>query len=176
MNEIDQVTIRLAKKKDRAAFKRIYDFYSPFVWKIAFRTLHGDAEAAGEAVQDTFIRVHESLPKFSGESALSTWLYRIVFNVCLTSLSKQKRSNAMQQLDENIQGATSVSDNLESKEQVEAILAGISAEERFLLTGREIMDLSYEELAVITGRNPGSLRTQLSRLKEEIRKKLKDKE
>ena len=47
MNEIDQVTIRLAKKKDRGAFKRIYDFYSPFVWKIAFRTMHGDQRGRG---------------------------------------------------------------------------------------------------------------------------------
>jgi RNA polymerase sigma factor (sigma-70 family) len=174
MNEIDQVTVRLASKKDRAAFKRIYDFYSPFVWKIAFRTLHGDAEAAGEAVQDTFIRVHESLPKFSGVSALSTWLYRIVFNVCLTSLAKQKRSNALQPLDEDIPSGVSVLDTLDSKEQVNAILAGMSEEERFLLTGREVLDLSYDELARITGRNSGSLRTQLSRLKEEIRRKFKE--
>jgi RNA polymerase sigma factor (sigma-70 family) len=174
MNEIDQVAIRLAKKKDRGAFKRVYDFYSPFVWKIAFRTLHGDREAAAEAVQDTFIRVHESLPKFSGESALSTWLYRIVFNVCLTALAKQKRSNAMQPLDENILVGQSVSDSLDSKEQVNAILASMSADERFLLTGREVLDLSYDELASITGKNAGSLRTQLSRLKEEIRKKFKE--
>jgi RNA polymerase sigma-70 factor (ECF subfamily) len=174
MNEIDQVTIRLAKKKDRGAFRRIYDFYSPFVWKIAYRTMHGDREAAGEAVQDTFIRVHESLPKFSGESTLSTWLYRIVFNVCLTALAKQKKAYSMQQLDENIAASPSISDNLDNKEQVNAILAGMSEEERFLLTGREILDLSYDELAVITGRNAGSLRTQVSRLKEEIRKKFKE--
>jgi RNA polymerase sigma-70 factor (ECF subfamily) len=174
MNEIDQVTIRLAKKKDHVAFKRIYDYYAPYIWKIAFRTMHGDADAAGEAVQDTFIRVHESLPKFSGESALSTWLYRIVFNVCLTALSKHKKAGMMQQLDENIQSVQSVLEALDSRDQVNVILAGLSADERFLLTGREIMDLSYDELAAITGKNAGSLRTQLSRLKDEIRKKYKE--
>ena len=80
----------------------------------------------------------------------------------------------MQQLDENIPASLSVLDTLDSKEQVNAILAGMSEEERFLLTGREILDLSYDELAVITGKNAGSLRTQLSRLKEEIRKKFKE--
>jgi RNA polymerase sigma-70 factor, ECF subfamily len=171
MNEIDQTTIALAKKKDRNAFKRVYDFYAPFVWKIAFRTMHGDGEAAGEAVQDTFIRVHESLSGFSGESALSTWLYRIVFNVCISMLAKQKRMNIMQELDENIPAGVSLGDTIDNKEQMRIILAGISAEERFLLTGREVLGLSYEELARITGKNPGSLRTQLSRLKDEIRKK-----
>jgi RNA polymerase sigma-70 factor (ECF subfamily) len=174
MNEIDPVTIRLAKKKDREAFRRIYDYYSPFVWKIAFRTMHGDQTATEEAVQDTFIRVYDALPKFGEESALSTWVYRIVYNVCLTALSKQKKAGSMQELDENIPGGSSVLDTLDSKEQVNAILAGMSEDERFLLTGREILELSYDELALITGRNAGSLRTQLSRLKEEIRKKFKE--
>jgi RNA polymerase sigma factor (sigma-70 family) len=174
MNEIDQVTIELAKKKDRNAFKRVYDFYSPFIWKIAFRTMHGDAEAAGEALQDTFIRVHESLQKFSGESGLSTWLYRIVFNVCLTALAKQKRTRTMQPLDENIALHGSVADTMDSKDQVRAILQSMSAEDRFLLTGREVLDLSYEELATITGMNAGALRTRLSRLKDQIRKNFKE--
>jgi len=174
MNEIDRLTIEQAKKKDRIAFKRVYDFYSPFIWKIAYRTMHGDAEAAGEAVQDTFIRVHESLHKFSGESGLSTWLYRIVFNVCLTALAKQKRTRIMQPLDENIAVKTSLAESLDSKDQVRAILASMSAEDQFLLTGREVLDLSYEELAAITGDNAGTLRTRLSRLKEQIRKNFKE--
>jgi RNA polymerase sigma-70 factor (ECF subfamily) len=174
MDEIDPVTIRLAKKKDHIAFKRVYDFYSPYIWKIAFRTMHGDKDAAVEAVQDTFIRVWESLPRFGGGSGLSTWLYRIVFNVCLTTLTKQKRTRTMQPLDENIPAGPSVSDNMDSKEQVSEILAGMSKEERFLLTGREILDLSYDELAQITGKNAGSLRTQLSRLKDEIRKNFRE--
>jgi RNA polymerase sigma-70 factor (ECF subfamily) len=174
MDEIDQVTITLAKKKDQKAFKRIYDFYAPFVWKIAYRTMHGDSEAAGDAVQDTFIRVHDSLHKFGGESGLSTWLYRIVFNVCLTALAKEKRTRAMQPLDENIPARTSIAETLDTKEQVSVILASMSAEDRFLLTGREVLDLSYEELAQIAGKNAGALRTRLSRLKDLIRKNFKE--
>jgi RNA polymerase sigma factor (sigma-70 family) len=174
MDEIDQVTITLAKKKDRKAFKRIYDFYAPFVWKIAFRTMHGESDAAQEAVQDTFIRVHESLHAFGGESGLSTWLYRIVFNVCLTALAKQKRTRTMQPLDENISARTSITEALDTKEQVSVILASMSAEDRFLLTGREVLDLSYEELAEIAGKNAGALRTRLSRLKDRIRKDFKE--
>jgi RNA polymerase sigma-70 factor (ECF subfamily) len=174
MDEIDPVTIRLAKKKDHIAFKRVYDFYAPYIWKIAFRTMHGDKDAAGEAVQDTFIRVWESLPRFGGESALSTWLYRIVFNVCLTTLTKQKRTRTMLPLDENIPARTSGAESMDTKDQVNAILATMSAEERFLLTSREIQDLSYDELAQITGKNAGSLRTQLSRLKDEIRNNFRE--
>jgi DNA-directed RNA polymerase specialized sigma24 family protein len=63
---------------------------------------------------------------------------------------------------------------MDTKDQVNAILATMSAEERFLLTSREIQDLSYDELAQITGKNAGSLRTQLSRLKDEIRNNFRE--
>ena len=61
MKELDDLTVQRAKKGDRASFKALYDYYAPFSWKIAYRTMHGDSEAAQEAVQETFIRVHNSL-------------------------------------------------------------------------------------------------------------------
>jgi DNA-directed RNA polymerase specialized sigma24 family protein len=82
----------------------------------------------------------------------------------------------MQPLDENIPARTSFAETLDIKEQVSVILASMSAEDRFLLTGREVLDLSYEELAQIAGKNAGALRTRLSRLKDQIRRNLKDDE
>jgi RNA polymerase sigma-70 factor (ECF subfamily) len=171
MEEIDDLTIQRAKRKNRAAFKSVYDFYAPFVWKIAFRTLHGNNELASEAVQDTFIRVYNSLPKFAGGAAFSTWIYRIIFNVCMTLLHKQGKADGMQQLDENTLVAVSTAGETDMQHDVQKILKNISAEDRFLLTGREMLGFSFEELADITGKNAGALRTQLFRLKEEIRKK-----
>jgi DNA-directed RNA polymerase specialized sigma24 family protein len=96
--------------------------------------------------------------------------------VCLTALAKEKRTRTMQPLDENIPARTSFAETLDIKEQVSVILASMSAEDRFLLTGREVLDLSYEELAQISGKNAGALRTRLSRLKDQIRRNLKDQE
>ncbi len=172
MNEIDDLSIAHAKK-DHRAFKRVYDFYAPYVWKIAYRTLHGNHEAAQEAMQETFIRVHNSLSKFSGQSAFSTWIYRIVFNVCLTLRTKQKKASMNEEYNDTIGIAKSQTDAVDAKEDVERILAGLNKEERFLLAGRELLDLSYAELSNITQKNEGTLRTQLSRIKEEIRRNFK---
>lgn len=171
MNELDDLTVQRARKGDRASFRVLYDYYAPFSWKIAYRTLHGDSGAAQEAVQETFIRVFNSLRKFGGGSALSTWIYRITFNACMTLLSKQSRVNEMQELDEDTGPTVSSAEGIDVKEDMQKILKSITAEERFLLTGREMLGFSFEELADITGKSAGSLRTQLFRLKEEIREK-----
>jgi RNA polymerase sigma-70 factor (ECF subfamily) len=171
MKELDDLTIQRAKKGDRASFRTLYDYYAPFSWKIAFRTMHGDSQGAAEAVQETFIRVHNALSKFSGGAAFSTWIFRITYNACMTLLSKQSRRNEMQELDEDTGLTVSTAENVDMKEDMQRILKSISPEERFLLTGREVLGFSFEELSDITGKNAGSLRTQLFRLKEQIRKR-----
>ncbi|HUI93411.1 MAG TPA: RNA polymerase sigma factor [Chitinivibrionales bacterium] len=170
MEELDDLTIQRAKRRNKAAFKSVYDFYAPFAWKIAFRTLHGNSELAEEAVQDTFIRAYNSLPKFEGGAAFSTWIYRITFNVCMTLLQKKGKADEMQDLDENTAAVSSAVET-DMQHDLQKILKSISAEDRFLLTGREMLGFSFEELADITGKTAGALRTQLFRLKEEIRRK-----
>ena len=133
--------------------------------------MHGNSELASEAVQDAFIRVFNSLPKFAGGAAFSTWIYRITFNVCMTLLQKKGKADGMQQIDENTLVSASTAKETDMQHDVQKILKSISAEDRFLLTGREMLGFSFEELADITGKNAGALRTQLFRLKEEIRKK-----
>jgi RNA polymerase sigma-70 factor (ECF subfamily) len=169
MKEIDDVTIRLAAKKNDKAFKSVYEYYAPFVWKVIYRTVAGDQNAATEIVQDTFIRIYKSLHLFSFNSGLSTWIYRIAFNTSQTYLSKQFKNNNHVLLDENIAGNSSLDTSLESKDFVNIILNSLSSEDRFLLTSREIDGISFDELAEITGKSSESLRTRLSRLKEQLR-------
>jgi DNA-directed RNA polymerase specialized sigma24 family protein len=87
--------------------------------------------------------------------------------------AQENKKNAMLPLTEDI--AEKHNGNVvDIKDLVQRILSGLSADERYLITSREVLDISYEELAKITQKNEGSLRTQLSRLKENIRKKYGD--
>jgi RNA polymerase sigma-70 factor, ECF subfamily len=170
MNEIDDLTIQQAKKRNESAFKRLYDFYSPFVWKVAYRTMHGEMQPAKDAVQDTFIKIYKSLGKFENQCAFSTWLYRITFNTCMTLYAQKNGKKTFVPLDTESVEPEYTADTFHNKRRVSSILATLSAEERFLLTSREVLDFSYEELATISGKNEGQLRTQLFRIKETIRK------
>jgi len=129
----------------------------------------GDQNVATEIVQDTFIRVYKSLHLFSFNSGLSTWIYRIAFNTSQSYLSKQYKNNNYVLLDESITGSHELDKGLETKDFVNAILKTLSPDDRFLLTSREIEGIPFEELAEITGKSSESLRTRLSRLKEQLR-------
>ena len=167
MQEIDEVTIRLAAKRDANAFRRIYDHYAEFVWKVIFRTVNGDKEAGGEIVQETFIRVYSSLRSFAFKSALSTWIYRIAFNSANTYMAKNKRMSGTVDVETLVDGRAA--HTYENQEMVRILLSTLTAEERFLLTSREVEGVPFEELALITGRRSESLRTQVSRMKENLR-------
>ena len=175
MIELDRDIIQNAVKGDRRAFRALYDFYAPFIWRVIFRSVSGDAELAAEIVQDTFIRVHRSLRKFRFDSSMSTWIYRIAYNCSMACFSRNaKVRSTFTPLNENIVSHEGAS-GYESRELVTMALEGLSADDLFLLTTREVDGLSFEELAEIMKMKPGALRTRLHRLKETIREKLNDK-
>lgn len=69
-------------------FQNIIDTFAERVFNHAYRML-GRREDAEEATQDVFLKVHKGLEGFRGESQLSTWIWRITTNVCLTRRSKR---------------------------------------------------------------------------------------
>jgi RNA polymerase sigma-70 factor (ECF subfamily) len=167
MNELDDITVRQAQSGDKKAFKVLYDWYVPFVWRIAFKMGQSE-DLAQEIVQETFIRIHASLKQFKAQSALSTWIYRIVYNAANSSLSKMTKFKIIEPY-EDIMAGSYRSDSYDDKELMDKILSTLSPQDRFLLIAREVDSLSFEELASITNESSGSLRTRLSRLKEKIR-------
>ncbi len=70
----------------------IYRKYSIPLYNLAYR-MTGSREDAGDIVQDTFIKVSQSIHSFQGQSHIYTWLYQIAKNNCLQFLAKKKRSS-----------------------------------------------------------------------------------
>jgi len=172
VNEIDDITLERAARGDKAAFNRLYAHYSPFVWRLCWRSSNGDRGCAGELAQNTFVKAHRYLRGFEKGSALSTWLYKIAYSCINEHFAKAARHNSRYAaFDEEYMGATPPHTPYEEEQFVAEILKPLSETERFLLTAREVDGLSYEELALITGDAAGALRTRLSRLKSDIRKR-----
>ena len=70
-------------------FRQILETYRDKVYNQAYRML-GNREEAEEATQDIFLRIHRSLGDFRGESKLSSWIYRITANACISRLRKKQ--------------------------------------------------------------------------------------
>src|SRR5437868_14032477 len=74
--------VERCRSGDEHAFQELVDRYKDLVFALIARTVM-DRSRAEDLAQDVFLRIHRGLPYFRGEARLSTWIYRIVANVCL---------------------------------------------------------------------------------------------
>jgi RNA polymerase sigma-70 factor (ECF subfamily) len=85
----ERTLIRAAQRGDADAFEQLVRAYDQNVLRMALNLLHSP-EDARDVYQEAFLRVYRNLPKFRFDCSFSTWLYRIVANLCLDQLRKRK--------------------------------------------------------------------------------------
>ena len=86
--------VRQAQNGDRAAFETLVHRYDRQVLRLALQLVRS-AEEARDLYQEAFLKVYRSLPRFQFQSQFSTWLYRVVTNVCLDHLRRRKITEIM---------------------------------------------------------------------------------
>ena len=90
MSEIDEISlIRRAQEGDRSAFDALVRLYDQNVLRLALQVV-GSPEEARDLYQEAFLKVYRSIGQFRSEAKFSTWIYRVVMNVCLDHLRRQK--------------------------------------------------------------------------------------
>ncbi len=185
----DAALIRAFQEGDKVAFDRLVVKHKVRLFNLCFRLL-GDYEEANDSAQEAFIKVYRSLKNFRFESAFSTWLYRIAVNTCKNKLKSSafRQKMKMVPLDNPIpanlnsprrelqdEGPSPVM-ALERKERMKVIQEAINAlpaEQKEVVTLRDIQGFSYEEVAEITGLNVGTVKSRLARARLDLRKKLR---
>ena len=160
---------------DERAFEELVDRFKDLVFGLIARTVQ-DRSRAEDLAQDVFLRIHRGLPYFRGEARLSTWIYRIVANVCAQD---QARREAMVSLDDDrVSGRSmpSVSDrrfsDLELKDRLEKAIVRLPANYRLLIAAHYLDGARYEELAEALQLPLGTVKTQLYRAKQQLRRML----
>lgn len=91
----DVILVRRAQAGDRAAFDALVRLYDRDVLRLALR-MTGSAEEAADLYQEAFLKVYRSLANFRFNSSFSTWLHRVVVNLCLDYLRKRGRRKELQ--------------------------------------------------------------------------------
>src|SRR5947207_222925 len=79
--------VERCRSGDERAFQDLVDRYKDLVYALIARTVQ-DRSRAEDLAQDVFLRIHRGLPYFRGEARLSTWIYRIVANVCVQDFGR----------------------------------------------------------------------------------------
>lgn len=163
--ESDLELLARCREGDQAAFTLLMKRHEQQVFAIAFRTL-GDRNDAADAVQDTFINVFRRSESFRGDSAFSTWLYRIAINASKDVLRRKLRAPVPQEQDEAHETASDspeIADTVAAHSDLAAALAKLPEDYREAVVMFDIGGIPYEEIATITGAALGTVKSRISR-------------
>jgi RNA polymerase sigma-70 factor (ECF subfamily) len=169
----ERALVERCRSGDESAFQELVDRYKGLVFALIARTVQ-DRSRAEDLAQEVFLRVHRGLPYFRGEARLSTWIYRIVANVCVQD---QSRPTALSLDDERAAAAVpSAADrqfgDFELRDRLEKAIARLPANYRLLVAAHYLDGVRYEDLAAALDLPLGTVKTQLYRAKHQLRRML----
>jgi RNA polymerase sigma-70 factor (ECF subfamily) len=163
--------VERAKAGDEAAFRDLFAKYKKQVAsQLNFLVPRSDLE---DVLQDVFVEVYRSLKKFRGDSAFSTWLYRLTVHVALKSRRKQVRSrlDIVEELPDQEDGAAGPSDvvlSAERQERVEELLQQLSPKKRAVLVLHDLRGVEAARIAEMLDTNVLTVRTRLFYARKEF--------
>lgn len=159
---------------DLKAFEELIRKYQDRVYNLC-RYMVRDPQDAQDAAQDVFLKAYRGIREFRPEASLYTWLYRIAVNTCLDYKRKARRDALKNEpLPEDLPSTDPFPAELyESRENTEAIQAALQKLPQKLrapIVLREIDGLSYEEIAEVLHASVGTVKSRISRGREELRR------
>jgi len=167
------------KKGEKAAFEEFVLKYQDRIYNLC-RHMLGNTSDAEDAAQDTFIKAYQKLKDFRPEASLYTWLYRIAVNTCLDYKKRPFFESLFKRGDEDeedipeaVSEAPSPEKLYESKQLGLALarsLGKLSLKLRTVIILKEIEGLSYEEIADILEVSTGTVKSRISRARDELKK------
>ena len=193
MAEPSAALVQRAQAGDREAVSELVQSQQTYVYSIAMSLMHNPADAA-DMTQEAFVRLLRSLGTYRGETKFTTWLYRLVTNICLDGL--RRRGRPVESLDDQGapgqagDGAQTPGERLadtdrwtqpeeqvelrESASEVRAAMERLPATQRLALTLHYFDDLRYEDIAEVMSLPLNTVKSHIRRGKERLAQVLTD--
>src|SRR5216684_5409087 len=186
MAEPSAALVQRAQAGDREAMSELVQSQQTYVYSIAMSLMHNPADAA-DMTQEAFIRLMRSLGTYRAETKFTTWLYRLVTNICLDGL--RRRGRTVDSLDEP--SSTQAGDDAQtagerladtdrwtqpeqelelrqSPTEVRTTMASLPAAQRLALTLHYFDDQRYEDIADVMGLPLNTVKSHIRRGKERL--------
>ncbi len=178
----DEMLIQRAQSGDRAAFDLLITRHQIRAYQYAFR-LTRNSEEASDVVADAFVRVYNAIHNFKGQSAFSTWLYRILTNCFLDIRKKEKirqtssLESAMQTSEGDVErqvedpglSPLEESEKIEREYRIEMAVNRLPEYQRAMIVMYHVEMLSYEEIAESLDLPVGTVKSRLNRARLSLR-------
>ena len=175
----DEELVRLVVAGERDLFAPIYERYYWRVFRMAYGMTgnHGSAE---DLTQEIFMRAYQRLKEFRGQSAFSTWLYRVAVNHSLNYRRKhqveaREESTCEADPEPMVDGSTAAETGVMKQQmtvQVHRALLALKPKLRMIVILKDIEGLSYEEIAQRTNCSTGTVASRLNRSRKLLARKL----
>jgi RNA polymerase sigma-70 factor, ECF subfamily len=154
---------------DADAFGLLFIRHKDRLWAVAVRTL-GDPEEAADALQDAMISAFRQASGFRGDSAVTTWLHRIVVNACLDRLRRRAARPTVSGLDERAMDVLSpgpvtpgAGDSADTALDVTAALRTLPPDQQAALVLVDMLGYSVADAAEVLGISPGTVKSRCAR-------------
>ena len=180
----DKKLVERVQKGDKGAFDLLVLKYQHKIVNLIMRYVR-DPELALDIAQEAFIKAYRALPRFRGDSAFYTWMYRIAVNTAKNHLAAQRRRPMDVELDlqdpeqYDLHAKLKETDTPEGlalgnelKETVERAIAALPEDLRTAIVLRELEGMSYEEIAQTMDCPVGTVRSRIFRARDAIGKKV----
>jgi RNA polymerase sigma-70 factor, ECF subfamily len=159
----DSILVRAAQNGDVDAFEELVRRYQTSIYRVALRILGSRADAQ-DVVQETFVRAWRALPRFRHDSAISTWLYRIVTRRALDKIASCRSTGTLDEVE--VEAGPDPAQAAEDQERLRAVkqaIAKLPPDQRAALVLREFEGLSYQEVAHVLGASVPAIKTRIHR-------------
>ena len=172
--ERERALVDRCRREAPGAFEELVDQYKNLVFALIARTV-SDRSRAEDLAQDVFLRIHRGLPYFRGDARLSTWIYRIVINVCTQDKGSARPAVSLDDPDARVATPSTIDrrfGDLELRDRLEKAIQQLPAQYRLLIAAHYLEGVQYEDLAEAMSLPLGTVKTQLHRAKRQLRQLL----
>ena len=184
-NKIDLEIVKRVQRGDKSAFDLLVIKYQHKLAKLITPYVR-DRDDVLDVVQESFIKAYKALPRFRGDSAFYTWLYRIAINTAKNYLTAQSRRPPRSDVDameaEYYDSGSALHDNTtpeanlakrEIKDAIDRAISNLPEELKMAITLREFEAMSYDEIADVMECPVGTVRSRIFRAREAIDNEIK---
>src|SRR5712692_6365347 len=165
-----EIRARLDQQRYPEAFELLMSLYQNKVFRLAYSML-GNPAVAEEASQDIFIRVWKALAGYRGQSSLSTWIYSIARNTCLTAIKTNAvKPASLEEPKIRLQAEARQSATVDRERGIdwEFLLSELPEKYRQVLVLFYMEDKSYDEVARLLDLPMGTVKTYLHRARKDL--------
>ncbi len=169
--DIERAWVKRAQAGEMAAYEWLMNRYRDQAVRLAAHVLRRTADAE-DLVQEAFLRAFAQIGEFRGEAAFYTWLYRIVYRLCLNRIRTADWKNERDIVPDDWLEQYSTSSESEQSENrllIEVLLDRLTPPLRAALVLREIEGLDYEEIAAALNVPVGTVRSRLNAARSQFR-------